>query len=605
MGLRSPQQLEQVQLTAPNIPLVEAGKTSVLDLATPTKNFMEQKAIGDQIDSVNKIVVTRKDALTKIKSKYAVESVTSEYKSRMAALVGSNAITESQGILDQATRAAEDLVQNAPAELTDQVSRDSKIKIQELTTLMTDKINVEGRKDAINTGNSNVKALTMDAASSFPDINAFKPGYNKVYEYARYTEAMKGGSEDAQVFNSAVIASNSVYEGVQFSLSQSATPDRVEQYQKYFNEVVLKDPDIHVTTEDQTKINNAFAAAKDKTEGDLGYSLAAEAQKLGLEPVAARDFIFKNARGSTKASTQGFALYNQLETARKAEIEKGDREVFGQAVKAMRSGNPAQAEKLTKNMKSPDGELKARSYLNTMEGGTARAFTNPKDREFLSKLQQTDRESFAKIDLDQFQLSREDRRAAEAAKRVIGRDTQEKNFQIDSGSLESRADSMAQNIGKAKLGLGFQTDVKRAAQVSQNARDILYEIRDKYPNEKNEAIIMGYVRDRMNDPENGVLKGITKPNFMGNLLNKINIDTSGNSWFNNDKVEARPSDEFTSQRQTGGRGQVRVPEPTANEILDWQAQMKSAGKVVDKATAQRQIMDFRRRKAQTSTATAE
>jgi hypothetical protein len=601
MGMRSPQQLEQVQVGVPNLPSVEAGKTSTIDLATPVKNFMEQKAIGDQIASVNDLVITRKDALSKIKSKYAVESVTSEYKSRMAALVGSNAITESQGIFDQASRGLDDLEQKAPADLADQVKRDSQIKRQELQTLMQDKINVEGRKDAINTGNANVKVLSMDAASSFLDFDTFKGKHAKTFEYSTYTEQMKGGSKDAQVFNAAAVASNTVFEGVQFSLSQAATPDRVDVIQKYYNESILKeDSGIHVNTEDQTKINNAFAAAKDKTEGDLGYALAAQAKQMGLDIRAAEEFIFQNARGSTKAATQGYNLFMQQHRADKEEIDKTDREVFGQVVKAMRKGNPTQAEQLTRKMGSPDGELKARNYLNTMEGGSARAFTNNKDREFLSRLQQTDREAFAKVDLDQFQLSREDRRAAEAAKRVIGRDTQEKNFQIDSGSLESKADGMANNLAKTKLGLRVQTDVKLAAQVSQNARDILYEVRDKYPNEKNEAIIMGHVRDHMNDPENGVLKGITKPNILGHWLNKINIDTSGNPWFNTDKIEARPSDEFTSQPQTGGKGQIRVPEPTAGEILNWQAMATEAGKPVDKATAARQITDFRRRKAQQS-----
>lgn len=592
MGLRSPQQLEQVQVGVPNIPTVEAGKTSAIDLATPANSFMEQKAIGDQIDSVNNIVITRKDALTKIKSKYAVESVTSEYKSRMAALVGNNAVTQSQGLLDQATRAVEDLQQKAPADLADQVSRDSKIKVQELQTLMQDKINVEGRKDAINTGNSNVKMLTMDAASKFLDIEAFKAGHLKTYEHARYTEAMKGGSVDAQVFNSAVIASNSVFEGVQFSLSQAATPDRVDSIQKYYNESIMKeDSGIHVTTEDQTKINKAFASAKDKTEGDLGYANAAEAQRLGLNPEAAREYTFKNARGSTKAATQGFALYNQLETARKSEIEKKDREIFGQVKKLTMSGKPDQAEALTGTM-SPDGQIKSRKYLDTLEGGSARAYTDPDDRKFLSKLQQTDKEAFAKVDLSQFKLSAKDQRSMEAAKRVIGRDTQEKNFQIDSGSLESRADGMANSIAKTKLGLRVQTDVKLSSQVAQNARDILYEVRDKYPNEKNEAIIMGHVRERMNDPENGILKGITKPNFLGNLLNKFDIDTSGNSLFNTDKVEARPSHEFTSQPQTGGKGQVRVPDPTEDEILNWQSIAKGKGKEVDAATANRQIKGY-------------
>lgn len=592
MGLRSPQQLEQVQVGVAQVPTVEAGKTSTIDLATPANNFMEQKAIGDQIDSLNKVVLTRKDALSKIKSKYAVESVTSEYKSRMAALVGSNAVTESKGLVDQAVRGLEDLQQKAPADLAEQVSRDSKIKIQELHTLMADKINVEGRKDAINTGNSNVKALTMDTASKFRDIDSLRAGHLETYKYARYTEAMKGGSEDAQVFNAAVIASNSIYEGVQFSLSQIATPDKVEENHKYFNEVVAKDPDIHITAEDMTKINNAFSKAKDKSEGDLGYVLAAQAQKLGLNPELARDYIFKNAQGSTKAATQGFNLYNQLESSRKAEIEKTDREKFGKAVSAMKAGNPMEAEKITNDMSSPKEQLAARSYLNTMEGGTARAFTDPAHRKVLSKMQQYDRETFAKENLDKYYLSREDRRYMENAQMVIGKDAQEKNFQIDSGALESKADGMGMIIAKAKLGLKVTIDPKLAAQITQNSWDILYEIRAKYPNEKNGAIIMGHVRERMKDPEKGILKNITKPNFLGEALNKIDVDTKGNSWFNKTKIEARPSDEFTSQAQTGGKGKIRVPEPTPDQTEAWQVQMEAAGKKVDTDTATRQIKDY-------------
>lgn len=604
MGLRSPQQLEQVQVGVPNIPTVEAGKTSTIDLATPVKNFMEQKAIGDQIASVNDLVITRKDALSKIKSKYAVESVTSEYKSRMAALVGSNAITESQGLFDQASRGLDDLEQKAPTDLADQVKRDSQIKRQELQTLMQDKINVEGRKDAINTGNAVTKMFTDEAASKFPYKESFRKDYHKVHEYSMATEAMKGGSRTQQELNSTVVASNSVFKGVEFSLSQAATPDRVDSLQKYFNEEILKDPDIHVTTDDETKINNAFAAAKDKTEGDLGYALAAQAKQMGLDIRAAEEFIFQNARGSTKAATQGYNLFVQQQKADKEEIEKTDREIFGQVVKTMRKGNPTGAEQLTKKM-SPDGELKSRNYLKTMEGGTASAYTDPDDRKFMAKLWATDAESASKYPLNNLKLSREDRRAEENRQRVYGQDVQEKNFSIDSGSLEGKASGMGLNLAKTKLGLRVQTDVKLAAQVEQNTRDILYEVRAKYPNEKNEAIIMGHVRDRMNDPENGVLKGITKPNIFGQLLNKINIDTSGNPWFNTDKIEARPSDEFKSQAQTGGKGQIRVPEPTANEILDWQSKMKTAGKYVDKATAQRQIIDFRKRKAQSSTATAD
>ena len=575
MGLRSPQQLEQVQVGVPNMPLVEAGKTSSIDLATPAKEFMDQKARGDQIDSVNKIVITRKDALAKIKSKYAVENVTHSQKSRMAALVGNNAVTKSQGLLDEAKRGLEDLQQKAPADLAEQVKRDSTIKLQELQTLMEDKIGTEGRKDAVDTGNSITKLFTDSAASKFLDKEGLRGDYHQVYDYSMATEELKGGSRAEQELSSAAKASNSIVEGVKFSLSQAATPDYVEKISKYYNEEILKDGDFHVTTADQTKINNAFTAAIKKTEGDLGYANAAEAQRLGLNPVQAREYTFKNARGSTKAATQGFALYNQLETARKAELEKTDRETFGEVQKLTKAGRPDLAEKKTASM-TPKGQIEARSYLNATEGGTAKAFTNPEHRKSLSKMQQTDRETFAKENLDKYYLSRDDRRAMEAAQRVIGRETQDRQFAIDNGSLEVRAEAMAHTIAQSSMGLTAKIDTKLAANISLNARDIFYIVRDKYPNAE-AAVVMGHVKDAMMNPNTGVLKGISKPSMIGSALNAVGFDTSSVPWLNNDKNVARPSDEFVSQPQTGGVDQIRVPEPTAPEILKFQSDAVDRG----------------------------
>jgi hypothetical protein len=569
MGLRSPQQLEQVQVGVPNLPLVEAGKTSTIDLATPAKEFMDQKSRGDQIDSVNKIVITRKDALSKIKSKYAVENVTHSQKSRMASLVGNNAVTQSQGLYDEAKRGLEELQQKAPADLADQVARDSAIKLQELQTLMEDKIGVEGRKDAVDTGNSVTKLFTDSASSKFEDKENFRKDLHQVYDYSMATEALKGGGRIEQELSSAAKASNAVVEGVKFSLGLAATPDKVEKLSKYFEEDILKDGEIFVSEPDQTKIRKAFTAAIKKTEGDLGYANAAEAQRLGLNPVQAREYTFKNARGSTKAATQGFALYNQLETARKAELEKTDRETFGEVQKLTKAGRPDLAEQKTASM-TPKGQKEARDYLNATEGGTAKAFTNPEHRKKLSNMQQTDREAFAKENLDKYYLSRDDRRAMEAAKRVIGRETQDRQFAIDNGSLEVRSDSLAHLIAQKSMGLTAKIDTKLAAQISLNARDIFYIVRDKYKDAE-AAVIMGHVKDAMMNPNTGVLKGISKPGYIGSALNAVGFDTSSVPWLNNDKNIARPSDEFVSQPQTGGKDQIRVQEPTAPEILKFQS----------------------------------
>lgn len=600
MGLRSPQQLEQVQVGVPNLPTVEAGKTSAIDLATPAKNFMEQKAIGDQIDSVNKIVINRKDALAKIKSKYAVESVTSDYKSRIAALVGSNAVTQSKGLFEQATRAIEDLQGKSPADLAEQVGRDSKIKLQELHTLMTDKINVEGRKDAVNTGNATVKTFTMDAASKFEDEDGFKGSYKETYKYARYTEAMKGGSEDVQLFNAAGIASNAVFEGVKFSLSQAATPDKVASLQKYYNEKIANEASgIHVTTEDRTKINTAFTAAVEKTEDDLGYLLASKAKELGLDIRAAEDYIFKNAKGSYKVNTQANALFMRQNTADKEEIEKTDREIFGQVQKLAQT-NPAAAELKTKMM-SPKEQTKARDYLNKMEGGGAKAFTEPKHRVALSKLAQSDKLAYSKENLDKYYLSRDDRRYHEAAQKVIGMEIQDKNYAIDNDSMLAGVYGEAIRVGKAKLGLKVSIDPKLSSQLELNGRDIFYEVRAANP-KATRGVIMGLVRDRMNDPEKGLLKGIYKPNAIGGLLNKVGFDTAGNSWFNSDKVEARPSDEFESQDQTGGKDKIRVPEPNADEIRKFQSDAKDKGKDITTPQAREMMLKLRRSKEQATQA---
>lgn len=600
MGLRSPQQLEQVQVGVPNMPTVEAGKTSAIDLATPANNFMEQKAIGDQIDSVNKIVVNRKDSLAKIKSKYAVESVTSEFKSRLAALVGDNAVTKSQGLVDQGTRALEELQQKAPADLADQVARDSQIKIKELRELMTDKIGTEGRKSAIDTGNANTKVLTMEAASTFPDIDKFKQNYINTMNMARHTEEMKGGSKNTKIFSAIASGSNTVFEGVKFSLSQTATPDRVEELEKYYKEVILKDPDISVTTEDQTKINDALTAAREKTANDAAYMLAAQAQyrmdndkaytldRAQADIFAGAGRVGGNSKG--KVAMQGAALFNQFNKAAIAEVERHDNEIGVKAAVAVHSGNPAEAEKLTKQMKSPKNEMETRKYIKELEDGKLPAFSNPKRREAQNKLWQSNPEVAAKVPIVGLQYNREDLYAEEARRRNFGRGVYEKKYGIDNGELTARVDRRAHKIAQEIIGRKATISTKMMASVTNRANDIFNEERDKFP-DMPAGELMDRVEERMRDPKTGIIKDVVESNIFGKALSLIGVDTSTSPSFNNVKTDVRPREEFKS----GVDGSVRIVEPTEMDILKFQDEAVKDGEKGLTRDQAREIMRKQRR----------
>lgn len=603
MGLRSPQQLEQVKLETPNMPTVEAGKTSTLDLATPVKNFMEQKAMGEQVTSLKDVVVNRRNALSKIKSKYAVESVTANFKSRMAALAGNNAVTKSKGLFDEAVRGLEDLETKAPPELADQVKRDSKIKIQELATLMEDKIGIEGRKDAINTGNAVTKAFTDEASSLFEDKESFRTKYHLVHEYSKDTEAIKGGSKAQQDLNSAAAASNSVVEGVKFSLGMAATPDKVEQLSNYFEKDILKDGDLYVSNEDQTKIRNSFTAAKVKTANDLGYVLADTARrkmKKGdptYDPNYTLDKahadIFDGARGSGAAATQGNSLFKQFNTADKDEVERHDTELRVKVATAIHNGNPYEAEKLIKQMKSTKNEEQARGYLKNLEDGKLPAFSDPKHRAAQSKLWQDNPEAAAKVPMGSLYYSQTDRYAEEARRRNFGRGVYDKKYAIDNGSIAARVDGLAHKVAQEALGFSVTIDPKDKASISNRSSDIFAEVRDKYPNMP-QGELMYMVEERMRDPKTGILKEVLEPNLMGKAAGLFGIDTSTSTFFNDPKTGIRPREDFKSPVD----GSVRIVEPTEMDIIKFQDEMvKDGGKGLSTDKAREEIRKIRRAEA--------
>lgn len=598
MGLRSPQQLEQVQVGVAQVPTVEAGKTSTLDLATPVNSFMEQKAIGDQIDSVNKIVLTRKDALSKIKSKYAVESVTSEYKSRIAALVGDNAITKSKGLFEEATRAVEDLQQKAPAELATQVAMDSKLKIQELQNLMTDKMAVEGRKSAIDTGNAVTKTFTMEASSKFEDKESFRTDYNKVYEYSMATEAIKGGSRISQELNSAAKASNSVYEGVKFSLAQKATPDKVDELKKYFEEDILKDGKIYVSEADKTKIFNAFTAAREKTENDHAFYLAEKTKDMPIDE--ARKYMTENVQGPnrTKILSQAWAQRKAEDEAKKLRVEEDDRSGMVEINKLIKGNRPDAAAKLIPKL-STEGQLKARNYMQSIDGSdpSKGAYSDPKDRAALQRKYNNDKYAYPGINLDGYILSREDRRSEEARQAVVAREVQDKNFAMNNGSLETDALRWAANYVESRLSFEASIDPAIMGQVNMNVRDIIANVRadSRFGGNIESGVVMGEIIKRMQDDKVGVLKNTRSPNVPGKILNALGVDTSNIGMFNKEKVAPRPSHEYKSERQTGGKDYIRIEPVTDSEIASWQDARAAQGTPVTRDEAKRQLEDRARR----------
>ena len=114
MGLRSPQQLEQVRNNPTALPAAEAGKVATLDLATPVQGMLEQKAIGDQIKGIQATVANRKDALVKITARHAIDSVTQDYKVRIANLKGDNALAEGKKLYEKAVKDLDELEAKAP-----------------------------------------------------------------------------------------------------------------------------------------------------------------------------------------------------------------------------------------------------------------------------------------------------------------------------------------------------------------------------------------------------------------------------------------------------------------------------------------------------------
>lgn len=598
MGLRSPQELEQVRKGVPQVGMVEAGKTANINLAEPAQNFMEQKALADQIAAVKDSVAVKKKSLANITSKYAVENATADIKARIAALKGDNAIAEADNLYQEAERDLTDLVDKAPENLRTQVTSERVKKLNELRSLSLTKANTEGQKAAVSKGETISKMYTMDAASKYLALPEFKSDYSNLYQNAIDTNRMKGMGEDEATVDAAFVASNSVFEGVKFSLSQAATPERVAELKDYYEQQVLKDRDIFVTTEDKGKINKAFTSAQDKAENDLGLHLANKAITLGMTPTAANDYIRKNAQGSVKAATSGINLYGSLDRARKDEIAQNDRTIFGRAVKEVRKNNPEAAENIIKAM-SPEGELKAREYLNTTQGGAANAYTDPKDFEYVAKIIRDNRLAILDLDLDSLKLNAKDRRAYETVKNTVAKEEQDKNFKIDSGSIEGKAIQQAENIAAAQMGRGAVLNPKTKNAIHDRTRLITYQVRAENPTITNPATLMGLVNQRL---QTDLVEEVTEPNFIGDMLQGF-TGPSDSKWLNSTKKRVRGAEDFPREVQTG-RGAVPspiskklVPDPTKDEIISWKNQrFKVTGQEIDDATAKQEIIKLRESK---------
>jgi len=605
MGLRSPQELEQVQVGVNNLPSVSAAKTAAVDLATPANNFLQQKALNDQIESVKGTVALRKNALAKISSKYAVDSVTSEIKARMAALEGNNAIKESDSLYKEALRELDGIEDKAPEHLKAQVRSDKKGKVLELQTLMTNKMQTEGRKASIKSGEAITKMYTMEAASSFLDIDKFKEEYNNTYDFASNTERMKGSSDDDRVFSSGVIASNSVFKGVEFSLSQVATPDKVDEIEKYYKDVVLQDGDIHVNSADQTKINNAFTKAKDKTEGDMAYHLAAKMRgevKEGRMTLAqAEEELFKQS-GNEKVARGSYGLLIQQVKADGEAIKASDNTKFGAAIKAAEEGNPLKAATIIQEM-SPTMRSKASEWMNKTEGGTANLYTDPETWQKIQKDFGANDQSILKVNPN-IMLNAKDRRWVLNTQAIIGRQTQAKKEDIDTGAKGlTQAYAEAGKIATAKLAEDYTMDKQMQAKVQMNARVLWFDVVAKYPADVNPAVLVGEFNRLAKDPEQGILKDVTEVGTLGSIIKYIKPKAKLWDWFYDTKTEARPEEEFTPRKQTGGREKQvnpneydKDPMPSAAKINQLQDAYAKVGTKLTRGEAANLAKEFERRR---------
>lgn len=597
MGLRAPQELERVRNAPQEMPRVQAAQTASLDLAAPANNFLVQKALAEQEKYVKDNISIKKDSLAKIRSKYAVENATLTFKQRISALKGDNAIRSARGLMDEAIRSLDEMEAKAPDAMKQQVGYAKAAKINELENLMFNKINVETQKADVERGKAITKLSTMEAASKFLDPQGFKKDMAATAVNMFNTELAGGAHQDTATLAAEVASSNAVYEGVQFTLSQAATPDRVAAIRNYYDNVISTDNEIFITPDDRVKIEKAFASAASRSEDNLAYTLAKNAmERDGITLNQGWEYIFNNANGSSKVAQTGYALFEREFKSKQADIERNDRELFTNLTEHLRNGNIAQAMALMDGM-SGEGRTKANEYIKKTNAGTASLYTDRQDYANLNNMLMNNPEQFKNLDLHKgYVLAPEVLRSMLGAQAALKRQDDDRNFFIDSGGVEGKALELTKNVA-IREGIAVGASEQAQAQLAAFSRRAYYNVRAEHPNETNPAVILGLLEQRV---KTDLVNEYRKSNWLGDAIKGIMPDFNPNEhWLTSrERRELRDSNQIPPERQTGigaKRSKITgkvVQDPTPEQINEWVEGRRARGVNITKEQAKQEIIQL-------------
>ena len=617
MGLRSPQEMEQVRHAPTQTTRVEAGKAASVDLTPAAENYMLQKSLADQDKALKENIKIKKDSLIRIRSQYAVEEASRSIKERMAALKGDNALKKVPELLEEAVSRLQSLGEKAPEGMRTQLQVDIGKKLQELQSQGYAKSAVEGQKAAIDNGKAMTKLHTWTAASNFLDPVKFKEQVG----YARLSmvdlSRIEGKGDIAASLSGDEAGSNAVVKGVEFTLSQSPTPDSVANARTYYEEVILKDNDLFVSQEDRIKIEKAFKQAEDKAKDNLAFYLAdaaiGELEQKGITEEAAYDFIFNNANQDPKVIRDANGLFQMKLKVRQADIDRRDNDYYGQMVEELEKGNITSGMRLLDRM-SPDGDVrrKAQQYIRDTQAGTADLFNDPKDLRVLNDLLRSNPDTFLEVvnPYDKkYMLTPEQRNTYANAKLVLQRDKDSKNFALNNGSVLSSAYEQARRYVLQRTGKDPLADPAYEAQIKDTVDAIYYELRAKNPNMVESGVLLGHVRARV---ETDLFKDSTTTNLLGRGYQRLfgkdpsNVSILGVKPFVREETLVRDRRDFPVRPQTGlgvGRSEISgklVPDPTQGEIEAFIRQYKEAyGKDISPEKAKEAVIKVRERNIST------
>lgn len=569
MGLRSPQQLEQVRSTPSALPAAEAGKVATLDLATPVQGMLEQKAIGDQIKGIQTTVANRKDALVKITARHAIDSVTQDYKVRIANLKGDNALAEGQKLYEKAVKDLDELETKAPKGTESAFKSEKTSKILSLRELTLNTMNAEGQKAAVSKGESVSKMATMDAASTFRDIETFSANYARVFESALATEQMKGnGIEAGQAgyLNASFVASNSIFEGVRYSLSQVVTADQIDVIEKYYQGDITNTFGDLINAEDKRKINELFTKARSKSEDSTAQLLVNEALERGMDLSTAEKFFREKSENNNRLYTKTNSSFKIATEARNNDIKNRSRDKYAEVAEALDNNKPRQAEAIANQIEDPETRRKAQTYIGYRQGGKAKLYTDPDDMAQLNKLFRDNPKEAQKVNLNGYQLAPKDKAAYQEIQRALGKEDYNLNFQIQSGKAGPSVEKLTLDFARTKLGKKAGTNPKLKKQLLDSGTALFYSIVAENPGETNQEVLLGKFRKRL--PE--IIEATKEYNWMGSALSTLGISPES-EFFYEEKVTPRASEEFPETPQTGrGAGESRFSDymPTNAQIQD-------------------------------------